>query len=67
MSKRIADSLMKRTTYSSAANILANDVMGVDARSHGQLDFSMAKPYSDVPGPKELPFIGNSWRFLPII
>ncbi|PSN42871.1 putative cytochrome P450 49a1 [Blattella germanica] len=26
-----------------------------------------AKPYSEVPGPKELPFIGNAWRFLPFI
>ncbi|CAH1117306.1 unnamed protein product [Phaedon cochleariae] len=25
------------------------------------------KEYSDIPGPKELPFIGNAWRFAPII
>lgn len=25
------------------------------------------KPYSAIPGPKELPFIGNAWRFAPII
>lgn len=24
-----------------------------------------ALPYTDIPGPKPLPFIGNSWRFLP--
>lgn len=28
---------------------------------------SVPKPYSEVPGPKELPFIGNAWRFAPII
>ena len=26
-----------------------------------------AKPYSAVPGPQQLPFIGNAWRFLPYI
>ncbi|CAG9860317.1 unnamed protein product [Phyllotreta striolata] len=25
------------------------------------------KDYKDIPGPKELPFIGNSWRFAPLI
>lgn len=25
------------------------------------------KPYSEVPGPKELPLIGNAWRFAPFI
>lgn len=25
------------------------------------------KPYSEVPGPKGLPIIGNSWRFAPFI
>ncbi|KAF4531646.1 hypothetical protein B566_EDAN006577 [Ephemera danica] len=25
------------------------------------------KPYSEVPGPKPLPIIGNTWRFLPVI
>jgi hypothetical protein len=26
-----------------------------------------AKPYAEIPGPRELPIIGNSWRFAPII
>ncbi|PSN46858.1 putative cytochrome P450 301a1 [Blattella germanica] len=30
-------------------------------------ELSAARPYSDVPGPKPLPFIGNTWRLLPII
>lgn len=25
------------------------------------------KPYCEVPGPRELPLIGNAWRFLPVI
>lgn len=25
------------------------------------------KPYSAIPGPKELPFVGNAWRFAPVI
>ena len=26
-----------------------------------------AKSFHEIPGPKELPGIGNSWRFAPII
>ncbi|CAB3359766.1 Hypothetical predicted protein [Cloeon dipterum] len=26
-----------------------------------------AKPFTEVPGPKGLPIIGNSWRFLPVV
>lgn len=25
------------------------------------------KPYTAIPGPKELPLIGNAWRFAPLI
>lgn len=28
---------------------------------------STIKPYSEIPGPKELPIIGNAWRFAPVI
>nr|QTC11267.1 cytochrome P450 301A1 [Phenacoccus solenopsis] len=31
------------------------------------VEFSKAKPYSDVPGPKPIPILGNTWRLLPII
>lgn len=27
----------------------------------------LPKEYSEIPGPKELPFIGNAWRFAPFI
>ncbi|XP_069679248.1 probable cytochrome P450 301a1, mitochondrial [Periplaneta americana] len=30
-------------------------------------ELSAARPYSDVPGPRPLPFIGNTWRLLPVI
>lgn len=30
-------------------------------------EWSLAKPYSEVPGPRPLPLIGNTWRLLPII
>ncbi|KAJ8928460.1 hypothetical protein NQ314_018985 [Rhamnusium bicolor] len=26
-----------------------------------------AKPYSEIPGPKALPILGNTWRLLPVI
>lgn len=75
-----ATSLAKRTTFSSAINILPNELTPSATRETittpqnriiqdeiKNIDVSSAKPYSSVPGPKELPFIGNSWRFAPII
>jgi hypothetical protein len=29
--------------------------------------FANAKPYSEVPGPKPLPILGNTWRVFPLI
>ncbi|XP_050552001.1 probable cytochrome P450 301a1, mitochondrial [Spodoptera frugiperda] len=29
--------------------------------------FSNAKPYSEVPGPRPIPILGNTWRMVPII
>lgn len=78
-----ATTLAKRTTFSSAINILPSELTGLDGAQQAQQqnhlrsskDDSMAaainetsiKPYSSIPGPKELPIIGNSWRFAPII
>lgn len=30
-------------------------------------EFQHAKPYSEIPGPKPIPIIGNTWRLMPII
>lgn len=27
-------------------------------------DFSVAKEYSELPGPRSLPLLGNNWRFM---
>ncbi|KAG8221875.1 hypothetical protein J437_LFUL003251 [Ladona fulva] len=30
-------------------------------------EFATARPYSEVPGPKPIPILGNSWRFIPFV
>ena len=35
--------------------------------SHLFREIENALPYDEVPGPKGLPIIGNSWRFAPVI
>ena len=30
-------------------------------------EWEYAKPFEDIPGPKPLPIIGNSWRFIPYL
>uniref|UniRef100_A0A182XML5 Uncharacterized protein n=1 Tax=Anopheles quadriannulatus TaxID=34691 RepID=A0A182XML5_ANOQN len=77
--QRIANSLLKRSAFSSALNVLPNEATAATAalleptiqqqqqQQAVNEQFSHARPYSDVPGPKGLPMIGNSWRFAPII
>lgn len=74
--RAVASSLVKRTTFSSAINIFPNEVPTkiepVISSEDKPPNDSMSripptKSYSEIPGPKELPFIGNSWRFAPII
>lgn len=62
-----ANSLVKRTTFSSAINIFPPEVTKNDLDSSISSNNNSTRPYSEIPGPKELPLIGNSWRFAPII
>lgn len=32
-----------------------------------QEEVPIVRPYSEVPGPKPIPILGNTWRFFPII
>lgn len=78
-SRAAANALVKRTTFSSAINILPNELSGTLKKTKPEIDHDIdsnpvansnnvrIKPFSEVPGPKELPLIGNSWRFAPII
>lgn len=64
-----ANSLVKRTAFSSAINIFPNDVPPPAAQTapNEATKNDQPRPYAEVPGPKGLPFIGNSWRFAPLI
>lgn len=48
-----------RATYSTEA--CQNVVKPVD------FHWTQAKPYREIPGPRPVPFLGNTWRFLPYI
>lgn len=65
------NSLVKRTAFSSAINIFPNEVSAsvtpeIVAENESTKN-AQIRPYTEVPGPKGLPLIGNSWRFAPLI
>lgn len=63
-----ANSLVKRTAFSSAINIFPNDVPPPEISTENEsTKGAHIRPYSEIPGPKGLPLIGNSWRFAPLI
>ncbi|XP_037035585.1 probable cytochrome P450 49a1 [Bradysia coprophila] len=71
MAARATNALVKRASFSSAVNVLPAELSEIEPdvinnRIHIEHDFA-PKPYSSIPGPKEWPLIGNSWRFAPII
>lgn len=30
-------------------------------------EYQDARPYSEIPGPKPIPIIGNTWRLMPVV
>lgn len=53
-------------SYSTALGVLPD--YDVEVVPEGVDDVACdVKPYSAIPGPRELPIIGNAWRFAPII
>lgn len=42
----------------------ALDTAAVEVEGQGLLRH---RPYSEIPGPKPIPLLGNTWRFLPYI
>lgn len=73
MAARATSAIVKRASFSSAVlpaelNEIDHDV--ISNRIHidnDSFETIPPKPYSSIPGPKEWPLIGNSWRFAPII
>jgi cytochrome P450 family 49 subfamily A len=52
----------QRPHTTSVQSAAAADVLGTDLE-----EIRGIEPYSKVPGPRELPLVGNAWRFLPYI
>lgn len=51
------------STVANLADIFEED--GIFEKTVENVD--TVRPYSEIPGPKELPILGNSWRFAPLI
>lgn len=52
------------TAATSTCSHLVPDVTNADETSSKTLNeiWNKAKPYNDVPGPKPIPILGNTWR-----
>lgn len=64
-----ATSFVKRTSFSAASASIQIPTQ-IDTHSLPTKllrDNCHAKPYNDIPGPWEMPILGNSWRFAPLI
>jgi cytochrome P450 family 49 subfamily A len=60
--RRLLISASGRRPHTTSLQPAAADGLGADIEGAREV-----KPYSAVPGPRELPLIGNAWRFLPYI
>ncbi|KAF2902389.1 hypothetical protein ILUMI_03786 [Ignelater luminosus] len=59
LNRVIRQNRLKSTTVN------VNEILNLQKGS--ECDWKDAIPYKDVPGPKPLPFLGNTWRFVPFI
>lgn len=57
--------LIKRFCNSRITIYRAKSTEVLTSISHDDVDF--AKEYSELPGPKSLPLLGNNWRFMSYI
>lgn len=61
---RVIPSVVARRTKSSAVTSLFEP----DLESVTELEVdTRVKSFEQIPGPKPLPFLGNTWRFTPVI
>ncbi|XP_020300797.1 probable cytochrome P450 49a1 [Pseudomyrmex gracilis] len=67
--RRHAKELLRRfiidATKSNASHTLAAQQQQVGKQDDDEM--LRFRPYSDIPGPKPIPLLGNTWRFLPYI
>ncbi|KAG5899874.1 hypothetical protein JTB14_012337 [Gonioctena quinquepunctata] len=56
----------KERPYSTALGVIPGSIEDIYEYKIERVDTSV-KEYHEIPGPKELPIIGNAWRFAPII
>jgi cytochrome P450 len=64
----ISQSVRRQTTAATTCPHLIGDHQEENVINNNNEDkFLNAKPYSEVPGPKPLPILGNTWRVFPVI
>ncbi|XP_045479873.1 probable cytochrome P450 301a1, mitochondrial [Harmonia axyridis] len=66
MSKRIAAKL-KKNGLRDCMQYSTSTIARAERISCPHIQDVNIKPYSEIPGPKPLPFLGNTWRLLPVI
>lgn len=59
---RVGGPLTRARSSAAVENLLDNG-----SNTIVEEEFANAKPYSEVPGPKPIPILGNTWRLLPVI
>lgn len=53
--------------YSTSSTITAEDGETQSQEAQNAVEWNNAVPYSDMPGPKPIPLLGNTWRFMPYV
>lgn len=64
--KRHSSSASENRQYSTAFEFYPENFQETHVPESSRTE-QIVKPYEEIPGPKELPLIGNAWRFAPII
>lgn len=58
---------LKNCLFVKKVNYSSTTIDNLTTTTAAEEDYNLVRSYREIPGPKPIPFLGNTWRFIPYI